>query len=304
MQRARLLSAAAQVAGEQGYVGMSVARITRRARVSRRTFYDLFDDREDCFMAVFSDAVSRAETVTRLAYTNTPGGWREKLRAGLAALLTFFDDEPNLGRLLIIDALAGGPEVLRHRAHVLDNLSLIVARGSSETKTEREPSSLTAEGIVGAVFAVIHTRVLNHDDEPLIRLLNPLMGIIVLPYQGQTIAAKELAHTTTPHPQFPTRKRLDKDPLEDLDMRLTYRTLRVLSTIAAHPEASNRQVADHAGVHDQGQISKLLTRLENLGLIQNTGEGHLKGEPNAWHLTTRGKAVQNATDIHTDGPQP
>jgi predicted transcriptional regulator len=62
----------------------------------------------------------------------------------------------------------------------------------------------------------------------------------------------------------------------------TYRTERVLEAIAKHSGASNREVADFAGVLDEGQISKLLKRLESLGLIENTGEGQPKGKPNAW----------------------
>jgi DNA-binding MarR family transcriptional regulator len=74
-------------------------------------------------------------------------------------------------------------------------------------------------------------------------------------------------------------------------MRLTYRTLRALAAVAAHPGASNRKLADAAGIVDQGQASKLLTRLEDLGLIENTGEGHAKGARNAWVLTPRGEQV-------------
>ena len=58
--------------------------------------------------------------------------------------------------------------------------------------------------------------------------------------------------------------------------------------------ASNRQIADQAGVHDQGQISKLLTRLQRLGLIDNTGHGQPNGEPNAWTLTPHGTQVEQA----------
>lgn len=77
-------------------------------------------------------------------------------------------------------------------------------------------------------------------------------------------------------------------------MRLTYRTLMVLSAIATNPGASNRHVAEHAGIHDQGQISKLLARLTKLGLIHNTGQGQPNGEPNAWTLTHKGTAIQQA----------
>lgn len=61
-------------------------------------------------------------------------------------------------------------------------------------------------------------------------------------------------------------------------------------------DASNREVADAAGVHDQGQISKLLARLERLGLLHNNGDGQPRGEPNAWALTNRGKEIAGATE--------
>ncbi len=63
------------------------------------------------------------------------------------------------------------------------------------------------------------------------------------------------------------------DPLRELGIRLTYRTVMVLMAVAAHPGSSNRMVADEAGISDQGQISKLLRRLEGLGLIEIAGDG-------------------------------
>lgn len=78
-------------------------------------------------------------------------------------------------------------------------------------------------------------------------------------------------------------------------MRLTYRTVQVLIVIAAKPGASNREIADRSGISDQGQISKLLTRLQRLELVENRGEGQPKGAPNAWHLTERGARVEQAT---------
>jgi DNA-binding IclR family transcriptional regulator len=75
-------------------------------------------------------------------------------------------------------------------------------------------------------------------------------------------------------------------------MRLTYRTVGVLAAIAAQPRLSNRQISQHAGVIDQGQISRLLSRLARLQLIENTGEGWSKGAADAWRLTHRGEAVE------------
>jgi AcrR family transcriptional regulator len=299
VQRARILTAAVDVVGELGYPGMSVARVTSRAGVSRRTFYDLFEDREDCFLAVFEEAVRRGGALAGNAYSVQPARWRERVRAGLAALLGFLDDEPGLRALVVVDALAAGPRVLERRARVLDTLKHIVDEGRKETKPGREPPPLTAEGIVGAVLAVIHARLLTRKNPRLIALLNPLMGMIVLPYLGQAVATRELEHATL----VPRRARKPtKDPLEGLDMRLTYRTLRVLTVIAANPSASNRTVAEQAGVADQGQISKLLARLEHLGLAQNTGEGQAKGEPNSWTLTSRGREVEHTIHLQ-NGPR-
>jgi hypothetical protein len=133
---------------------------------------------------------------------------------------------------------------------------------------------------------------------PLLDLLGPLMGMIVLPYMGQAAAAKELERPA-PKPRRGVVARGTRDPLEGLDMRLTYRTVRVLMAIAGHTGASNRQVATASGIADQGQISKLLARLDGLGLIHNTGEGHPKGSPNAWRLTARGEEVERAIRLQT-----
>jgi DNA-binding MarR family transcriptional regulator len=78
-------------------------------------------------------------------------------------------------------------------------------------------------------------------------------------------------------------------------MRLTYRTVRVLTFIGEHPGASNREIAEGAGIADQGQISKLLTRLERLQLVHNIGEGQIMGSSNEWYLTDRGGQVERAT---------
>ena len=87
------------------------------------------------------------------------------------------------------------------------------------------------------------------------------------------------------------------DPLSGLNIRLTYRTVRVLMVIAEQPGASNREIAEGSGIVDQGQISKLLTRLERLKLIRNIGAGQERGAANAWQLTGRGAEVERATRL-------
>jgi AcrR family transcriptional regulator len=289
-----MLTAAVQVVGELGYEKMSVARVTARAGVSRRTFYDLFNDREECFLAAFTETAERARALACEAGAGERY-WRSRVRAGLAALLGLFAEEPLAARVLVVDALKAGPAVLERRARIVQELIGVVDEGRGQGRGGRA-APLAAEGIVGAVQAVIHARLLdrgeNSREGSLIELLNPLMAMIVLPYLGTAAAERELGRPVPSERR--ARRKTEPDPLGDLDMRLTYRTLRVLATIAAAPGASNRHIAGKAGVADQGQISKLLARLENLGLIHNTGVGHLKGEPNAWELTGKGRQVEQA----------
>jgi AcrR family transcriptional regulator/DNA-binding MarR family transcriptional regulator len=295
IQRSRMLTAAVQAVAEVGYARMTVAQVIGRAKVSRKTFYDVFLDREDCFLAAFEQAVAQARALVVESYT-LESGWREGVRAGLARLLMFMDAEPNLAKLCVVETLGAGPRVLDSRAKVLDELAQVIDRGRSVRTATHEPPDVTAEGVIGAVFAVLHTRLLESGQEPLSNLLAPLMSMIVLPYLGSRAASRELARPA-PKPRKATRlpvRPRSRDPLEGLDMRLTYRTVRVLVGIGAHPGASNRKIAKDSGIADQGQISKLLTRLQRLDLVENRGDGQRKGASNAWHLTERGAEVERA----------
>jgi AcrR family transcriptional regulator len=295
IQRARMLSAAVEAIEENGYARLTVAQVISRAKVSRKTFYDLFVDREDCFLAVFERTLEQMKARVVEAF-DQESSWREGVRAGLAALLVFIDEEPELARLCVVDALGGGARVLEERAHVLVQLRKVIDRGRTAATVTREPPSVTAEGVIGAVFAVIHTRLLERSPKPYIGLHGSLMSMVVLPYLGVRAASRELSR---PAPAVRRRSKAEpgvgKDPMAGLDMRLTYRTVRVLTAIREHPGASNREVADGAGIADQGQISKLLSRLERLDLIENVDQAQSKGAPNEWRLTERGERVERAT---------
>jgi AcrR family transcriptional regulator/DNA-binding MarR family transcriptional regulator len=296
IQRSRMLSAAVDAVEDVGYSRMTVAEVIGRARVSRKTFYDVFSDREDCFLAAFEQALDQGRLLTATAYA-TQDSWRESTRTALARLLAFMEDEPGVTRLCVVEALGAGDRVLERRRELFEELARVIDRGRLETGAASEPPPVTAEGIAGAVFAVIHTRVLDSSETSLMDLLGPLMSIIVLPFLGARTASDELARPAPQITRDPSRRapRHGSDPLQGLKMRLTYRTVRVLMVIGDHPGASNRRIAEGSGISDQGQISKLLNRLARLELIHNVGDGQEKGAANSWHLTPRGVAVERAT---------
>jgi AcrR family transcriptional regulator len=304
IQRARILAAMVEESAERGAANVSVAHVVERAGVSRRTFYELFADREACFLAAFDDAVARATRYVLDAY-DSQANWVERVRAALTAVLQFLDVERGAGQLLIVGSLGAGHNALERRQRGIAQIITLLDEGRTETKTGSELPPLTAEGIVGGVLSVLHSRLLTYpppttvgprkgDKGPtrFVELTGSLMSMIVLPYLGPAPARKELAR---PVPRASREARVvGPDPLRELGMRLTYRTVRVLMAVAAQPGGSNRQVADGSGIADQGQISKLLARLHGLGLIENTGAGPVRGAPNSWVLTDRGWQVQGA----------
>ena len=144
IQRSRMLTAAVDAVDEVGYARMTVAQVISRARVSRKTFYDVFADREDCFMAAFDQALEEASALALDAYEQQPQ-WRDGMRAGLARLLMFMDAEPSLAKLCVVEALGAGPRVLERRARILDEVAAVIDRGRFLATAPSEPPDVTAE---------------------------------------------------------------------------------------------------------------------------------------------------------------
>lgn len=191
IQRARILVAAAEVLEEAGYSGMTVAQVIGRAKVSRKTFYDIFVDREDCFLEVLEETVGRIRGRVREAYARE-SRWIDGIRSGLTELLEFFEEEPVMARICLIDAQAAGTKMLERRARIFNELAEVIDRGRSVMSAAREPPELTADGLVGAVFVVLQARLFERSAEPFVDLLGPLMSMVVLPYLGARAAHTEL----------------------------------------------------------------------------------------------------------------
>lgn len=300
LQRARIIAAMFDVAAQQGPGSVTVGHVVECSGVSRRTFYEHFDDREDCLLAAFERALTLASQRVLPAY-RAEKGWRAQIRAGLVELLSLFDEEPGIGRMLVCESQVSGPRIAQRRAEILAQLTQIVEEGRGESKRKDTLSPLAAEGTTGGVLSVIQTRLLEGKSGPLLALTNELTSMIVLPYFGSAAARRELERPMT----FQASPRRDgtllTDPFKGAGIRLTYRTVRVLTTISQHPQASNRQIGESAGITDQGQISKLLSRLERIGLLTNTRIYPGQGAPNSWALTEKGKRIAQNILTHTKG---
>jgi len=298
IQRARILSATLDVLADLGAAKVSVADIVTRSGVSRRTFYEVFSDREDCFLAAFEHALDLACRRVLPAY-RAQERWSERIRVALFALLCFLDEQPRIARALIVDSLAAGPAVLRRRAEVLEQLVGAVDAGRAESKLDPQLLPLTAEGTVGGILSILQSTLSSGVHEPVAKLVNPLMGMVVMPYLGTNAARRELDRPLQQALRAAPSATPLADPFKPVGMRLTYRTVRVLLTVAEHPGTSNRTIGEIAEIRDQGQISKLLNRLKRYRLIDNPGAIPGQGAPNAWVLTDAGQQMTSSLRAHT-----
>jgi hypothetical protein len=243
--------------------------------------------------AAFEEALLRlSEAVGRVA--GRERSWLARLRAGLVAVLGFFDDEPGSGRLLLCEEAAADRAVaLRCEQRVLGVLAGLLEGAPARSEAPASCSALLAELIAGGVFGVIRARLLEGEGVPLVELAPSLMAFMVAPYLGQAAASVELEGRPAPFEERgPGGRRL----------YATRRTRLVLRAITAAPRSSNREVARAAGLVDEGQASKLLRRLAERGLVENAGVGQGGGRSNAWVLTSRGeRALARFTEVAGEG---
>ncbi len=119
-QRTRLIDAMAQMVAEKGYPATTVADVVERAGVSRRTFYEQFDDKEACFLAAYDaglEAVLRR--IGEAVEVNPAAPWRERARAGVESFLALLASEPAFAQALQVEILTAGPAALDRRTGML-----------------------------------------------------------------------------------------------------------------------------------------------------------------------------------------
>jgi AcrR family transcriptional regulator len=192
VQRERLLAGMLRATAQLGYREVSVQDVLDRAGVSRPTFYEHFENKEDCFLAAFDAAAGRFRK--RLETAGEDGeGWRERLRAALGELLRYVVEEPDAAMSLIVDARAACPPALLRRDELLDAFaSCLDSQVRAEAPAGAAPSAIAAVGIVGGIEALLYSRLNRGETDDLDSLLPALMYFAVLPYEGHEAASEEL----------------------------------------------------------------------------------------------------------------
>jgi AcrR family transcriptional regulator len=190
-QRERLVAGLAEAVAENGYAGTTIAHITRHAAVSRRTFYEHFSSKDECFVAAYDTAMAELRQRVDEAFEQEEE-WPQAVQAGIAAMLDFLTAEPHLARLSMVEALVAGPVVIERYDAAIQGLVPYLQAGRKDRSAEvlRGLSPSTEEALVGGMISLISRRIFADRTEELGSLLPDLVEFTLTPYLGSAEAAK------------------------------------------------------------------------------------------------------------------
>jgi AcrR family transcriptional regulator len=195
-QRDRLLKAMTWAAGRRGYRDAHVTEVVDRAGVSRRTFYEQFDGKEECFAAAYERALERLVLVT-VGAAEEEADWVESLRAGLGALLANLAKHPDVARLCFVEILAAGPHAAARRDEGMRGFLPLFESAPTDLPRGLRIFESLGMGRVADLGEILHREVSAGRIDELPGLLPELMYMMVLPFLGPEAAAKELERGAT-----------------------------------------------------------------------------------------------------------
>ncbi len=188
-ERARILTAAARLAAEDGYWRLSAPRIRGAAGVSRSSFDTHFEDVRGCFFAAVELLTARA--LARAVRASTGGSvWPAGLIRALRALCVLVAQDPVLARLGFVEVLAPGPAGVRYREHLIATAAEDFRAGAP---VEQRPSRLAAEASIGAVWGVIQYHIASGRLRQLPRIAPVLAYLALAPAIGAPQALEAIA---------------------------------------------------------------------------------------------------------------
>lgn len=193
-QHDRILDAFAETVDAKGYSAVTVSEVIAAAGVSRKTFYELFSDKQACFLACYEAGLAVLMERVGQVYLADPAASPDRAHAVLGALLNVLAAEPAFAQLGMVEVLAVGPAaVARHRQVIASFIPLLkVASEYHDTLVAGlpKPDPIILEALVGGIVAVISGRIRDGRTQALPDLLIPLSRFLLAPFVGEVRAAQ------------------------------------------------------------------------------------------------------------------
>jgi AcrR family transcriptional regulator len=196
-QRARMLDAVTRAVVDKGYARMTVADIVSRAEVSRRTFYEQFENKEDCFLAAYEAGAQAVIGDIVAAVTALPSddGWRERTGVALEAFTAALAASPEFARVFLVDVLGAGHRAVELRQRVYDlfgeRLHLLALRASTEDSSIRLVPELVVRALVGGIGELVQRHILTEGAASLGELSPALTELAIQIIEGSRARVEE-----------------------------------------------------------------------------------------------------------------
>lgn len=189
-QRNRIHQAMIEVISERGYPETRVVDVIGVAGVSRKTFYELFDSKEDCFLAAYDVLLGNLLSEATDGFESRPGApWAERASSAMQALLEHLAAHPDEARFAIVEVLAAGPKALARRDAALRQFTGFLEAGRSETSVELP--GITSLAVAGGINELLYSEILHGAAARLPSRLPDLIFWITLPFLGADRAAAQ-----------------------------------------------------------------------------------------------------------------
>jgi AcrR family transcriptional regulator len=194
-QRDRLLEATMRIVADKGYAATTVTDLTKEAGISRTTFYELFADKEACFLAAYDSAVDALVRRISNAY-EAEERWPDRARAGLKTLLEALAADPAQARLALVDVASAGPAAQRRFRAAVQRLTPFFDEGRDFAPGGRALPANASRMAAGAVVGLISDELVAGRADELPSLLSDVLFATLVAYLGPDAAAREVAEET------------------------------------------------------------------------------------------------------------
>ncbi|HEY6729785.1 MAG TPA: TetR/AcrR family transcriptional regulator [Solirubrobacterales bacterium] len=183
-----------EAVGSRGYEQATVQDAISNAGLYRQAFYDTFRDKEDCYLQALEAGSAWVELAMREAAVREEPSWRGQMRGALRGLLAFLDQDPSVGRALIVEVHAAGSQAVQKRTEAMERAARMIDLARAES--DDVAPAISAEAVVAGILAVLHSRLSGKQSSGFGELLPELMYLAVLPYFGAEAAAAEMRTDT------------------------------------------------------------------------------------------------------------
>jgi AcrR family transcriptional regulator len=191
-QRERIFASLAAVCAEKGYASVTVKDITDHAGVSRRTFYDLFTDKEECFLAAYDVLLGRVWDRVNAAYSQGRREWPERITAALAALIKLYVAEPDFARLLTVDVMSAGEVALARRDAALTQFAVFFEGGAASLPPAMAGRDLLVQAVIGGLSEILYAHIVERQVDRLPEIMPDLLYCVLVPYLGHPTAMRAM----------------------------------------------------------------------------------------------------------------